>query len=117
MCPSDDRFSCPFWFFFIRETNHNNNNNDNDNDNDNKMATEAHPQKFNSRLRNKMYYSQVGSRGLLQRKWKDLSEFVTIECDGKDITPKLRAEKVNNNNQRPCPCLLPISPIKIRVLV
>ena len=57
--------------------------------------TEARPQKFNSRLRNKMFYGQAGGKDLLQRKWKDLSEFVTIECDGKDITTKLRAEKVH----------------------
>ncbi|XP_059353588.1 eye-specific diacylglycerol kinase-like isoform X2 [Daphnia carinata] len=58
-------------------------------------AREAHPQKFNSRLRNKMFYGQAGGKDLLQRKWKDLSEFVTLECDGKDITAKLREQKVH----------------------
>jgi len=57
--------------------------------------TEARPQKFNSRLRNKMFYGQAGGKDLLQRKWKDLSEFVTLECDGKDITGKLREQKVH----------------------
>ena len=56
---------------------------------------EARPQKFNSRLRNKMFYGQAGGKDLLQRKWKDLSEFVTLECDGKDITAKLREQKVH----------------------
>jgi len=57
------------------------------------MIIEAHPERFNSRLRNKMFYGQCGGKDLLQRRWKDLTEYVTIECDGKDITPKLRSEK------------------------
>uniref|UniRef100_T1JHM2 Diacylglycerol kinase n=1 Tax=Strigamia maritima TaxID=126957 RepID=T1JHM2_STRMM len=58
-------------------------------------AREAHPEKFNSRLRNKMFYGQAGGKDLLQRKWKDLSEYVVLECDGKDITPKLKELKVH----------------------
>ena len=58
-------------------------------------CSEAHPERFNSRLRNKMFYGQCGGKDLLLRKWKDLSDFVTMECDGKDITPKLRSEKVH----------------------
>lgn len=42
-----------------------------------------------------MFYGQAGGKDLLQRKWKDLSEFVTLECDGKDITGKLREQKVH----------------------
>lgn len=42
-----------------------------------------------------MFYGQAGGKDLLQRKWKDLSEFVTLECDGKDITAKLREQKVH----------------------
>jgi len=56
-------------------------------------AREAHPERFNSRLRNKMFYGQCGGKDLLLRRWKDLTDYVTIECDGKDITPKLRSEK------------------------
>ncbi|KAK6625681.1 hypothetical protein RUM43_005980 [Polyplax serrata] len=58
-------------------------------------AREAHPERFNSRLRNKMFYGQMGGKDLLKRKWKDLSEFVKLECDGKDITPKLKEHKVH----------------------
>lgn len=32
----------------------------------------------------------------MQRKWKDLSEFVTLECDGQDITPKLKELRVHS---------------------
>lgn len=56
---------------------------------------EAHPERFNSRLRNKMFYGQMGGKDLLKRKWKDLSEFVRLECDGKDLTPKLKDHKVH----------------------
>ncbi|XP_055625331.1 eye-specific diacylglycerol kinase isoform X2 [Toxorhynchites rutilus septentrionalis] len=58
-------------------------------------AREAHPEKFNSRLRNKMFYGQAGGKDLLKRKWKGLAEFVTLECDGKDLTQKLKEHKVH----------------------
>ena len=57
------------------------------------ICSEAHPEKFNSRIRNKMFYGQMGGKDLLQRKWKDLTEFVSLECDGKDYTPKIREHK------------------------
>lgn len=56
---------------------------------------EAHPEKFNSRLRNKVFYGQMGGKDLLKRKWKNLAELVTLECDGKDITPKLKELRVH----------------------
>lgn len=58
-------------------------------------AREAHPEKFNSRLRNKMFYGQAGGKDLLKRKWKSLSEMVTLECDGKDMTAKLKELRVH----------------------
>lgn len=42
-----------------------------------------------------MFYGQAGGKDLLRRKWKGLAEFVTLECDGKDMTPKLRELKVH----------------------
>ncbi|CAG2054170.1 unnamed protein product [Timema podura] len=56
---------------------------------------EAHPERFNSRLRNKMFYGQAGGKDLLRRKWKGLAELVTLECDGKDLTSKLKEHKVH----------------------
>lgn len=32
---------------------------------------------------------------MVRRKWKDLSEFVTLECDGQDLTPKLKEHRVH----------------------
>ena len=31
----------------------------------------------------------------MRRKWKDLSEFVTLECDGQDMTLKLKEHRVH----------------------
>ncbi|XP_064488970.1 eye-specific diacylglycerol kinase-like isoform X3 [Ornithodoros turicata] len=59
-------------------------------------AREAHPERFNSRLKNKMFYGQAGGKDLLQRKWKDLCNYVTLECDGQDLTSKLRDHKVHS---------------------
>lgn len=42
-----------------------------------------------------MFYGQAGGKDLLQRKWKDLSEHVKLECDGTDITSKLKEHKVH----------------------
>ncbi|KAL3278740.1 hypothetical protein HHI36_016269 [Cryptolaemus montrouzieri] len=58
-------------------------------------AREAHPEKFNSRIKNKMFYGQLGGKDLLQRKWKNLADFVTLECDGVDFTPKLKELRVH----------------------
>ncbi|XP_045763383.1 eye-specific diacylglycerol kinase isoform X10 [Maniola jurtina] len=58
-------------------------------------AREAHPEKFNSRIRNKLFYGTAGGKDLMQRKWKGLADFVTMECDGKDYTPVLREHKVH----------------------
>ncbi|CAG9827846.1 unnamed protein product [Diabrotica balteata] len=58
-------------------------------------AREAHPEKFNSRLRNKMFYGQMGGKDLLKRKWKDLADFVILECDGQNITQKLKELRVH----------------------
>nr|XP_036676614.1 eye-specific diacylglycerol kinase isoform X11 [Drosophila suzukii] len=53
-------------------------------------AREAHPERFNSRLRNKMYYGQMGGKDLILRQYRNLSQWVTLECDGQDFTGKLR---------------------------
>lgn len=37
----------------------------------------------------------MGGKDLLKRKWKNLAEVVTLECDGKDLTPKLKEHKVH----------------------
>ena len=59
-------------------------------------AREANPGKFNSRIRNKMYYGQVGGKNFLIRKWRDLSDDIEVTCDGRDITPKIREHRVHS---------------------
>jgi diacylglycerol kinase (ATP) len=59
-------------------------------------AREAHPERFNSRLRNKMFYGQAGGKDLLQRKWKDLCNYITLECDEVDLTSRLKEHKVHS---------------------
>ncbi|GFT44074.1 eye-specific diacylglycerol kinase [Nephila pilipes] len=59
-------------------------------------AREARPGKFNSRFRNKMFYGQAGGKDLIRRKYKDLTNYVTLECDGQDMTSKLKEMKVHS---------------------
>lgn len=42
-----------------------------------------------------MFYGQMGGKDLLRRKWKGLADLVTLECDGKDMTTKLKDHKVH----------------------
>ena len=46
------------------------------------------------RIRNKIFYGQAGSKDLILRKWKCLTDYIRVECDGRDITPKLKELKV-----------------------
>jgi diacylglycerol kinase (ATP) len=59
-------------------------------------AREANPEKFNSRIRNKMYYGQAGGKNFLLRKWRDLSDDIELVCDGRDLTSKLREHRVHS---------------------
>ncbi|XP_050524780.1 eye-specific diacylglycerol kinase isoform X3 [Daktulosphaira vitifoliae] len=58
-------------------------------------AREANPEKFNSRMYNKLFYGVRGGIELLDRKWKGLSDHVTLECDGKDLTQRIKELKVH----------------------
>ncbi|EDV19778.1 uncharacterized protein TRIADDRAFT_32945, partial [Trichoplax adhaerens] len=57
-------------------------------------SREANPEKFNSRIKNKMFYAGAGGRGLFQWKSRDLVDNITLECDGEDLTPKVRELKL-----------------------
>ncbi|KAK2182210.1 hypothetical protein NP493_363g02002 [Ridgeia piscesae] len=58
-------------------------------------SREANPEKFNSRFKNKMFYAGAGGKDLLKRSWKNLADHITIECDGKDLTTKIKELKVH----------------------
>lgn len=55
----------------------------------------ANPQNFNSRLKNRIAYGGLGTIDLFKRTWKDLTEYITIECDDIDITPRIRESKLH----------------------
>ncbi|XP_041354073.1 diacylglycerol kinase zeta-like isoform X2 [Gigantopelta aegis] len=58
-------------------------------------SREANPEKFNSRLRNKIFYAGAGGRDLLKRSWKGFAEHIKLECDGVDLTPKIQDMKLH----------------------
>ena len=41
-----------------------------------------------------LFCLKAGGKDLLLRKWKTLTDFITVECDGHDITSKLKELKV-----------------------
>ncbi|VVC42151.1 Hypothetical protein CINCED_3A014096 [Cinara cedri] len=58
-------------------------------------AREANPEKFSSRMYNKLFYGVRGGIELLDRKWKGLSDHVVLECDGRDLTQRIKELKVH----------------------
>lgn len=57
--------------------------------------SEANPEKFSSRMYNKLFYGVRGGIELLDRKWKGLSDHVVLECDGRDLTQRIKDLKVH----------------------
>ncbi|CAI9735816.1 diacylglycerol kinase zeta-like isoform X6 [Octopus vulgaris] len=58
-------------------------------------SREANPEKFNSRFRNKMFYAGAGGRDMLKRSMKGLVDNIKIECDGSDLTQKMKDLKLH----------------------
>lgn len=42
-----------------------------------------------------MFYGQMGGKDLLVRKWKGLADYVTLVCDGQDLTGRLKQLRVH----------------------
>ncbi|ETN78238.1 diacylglycerol kinase accessory domain protein [Necator americanus] len=55
----------------------------------------ANPQMLNSRLKNRIAYGGLGTIDLFKRSWKDLSEYIYLECDGVDLTPRIKELKLH----------------------
>ena len=53
-------------------------------------AREKNPKLFQSQVGNKLYYWRFAGKEMLAAKWRKLYEMVTVECDGVDITLKLK---------------------------
>ncbi|ESN99864.1 hypothetical protein HELRODRAFT_83783 [Helobdella robusta] len=56
-------------------------------------SREAKPEKFNSRFKNKMFYAGVGGIDILKRSWKDLTEYICLECDGQNMDSIVKHSK------------------------
>ncbi|XP_051979208.1 diacylglycerol kinase zeta isoform X1 [Xyrauchen texanus] len=57
-------------------------------------SREAKPEKFNSRLRNKMFYAGTAFSDFLMGSSKDLSKHIKVVCDGTDLTSKVQDMKL-----------------------
>ncbi|VDM42445.1 unnamed protein product [Toxocara canis] len=53
----------------------------------------ANPQMLNSRFKNRIAYGGLGTIDLFKRTWKDLSEYMTLECDNRDYTAMIKVFK------------------------
>ncbi|KAL9984136.1 hypothetical protein ACROYT_G006399 [Oculina patagonica] len=56
-------------------------------------SREANPDKFNSRIKNLVFYGKASSSTFLQRKVRYIFKYTSIECDGVDLTEKLQETK------------------------
>jgi len=54
-------------------------------------ARNNNPEHFKSRTRNLLYYGLEGGKDLFKQQWRNLMDYVTIECDGVDFTHRLKA--------------------------
>ena len=54
-------------------------------------ARNNHPNHFTSRTRNLLFYGLEGGKDLFKQQWRNLMDFVSIECDGEDYTQRLKA--------------------------
>ncbi|XP_067946994.1 diacylglycerol kinase zeta-like isoform X2 [Watersipora subatra] len=59
-------------------------------------SREANPEKFNSRIKNKMAIAGAGGMDVLKRPWKSLTDHITLECDGEDLTAKIKELKIHS---------------------
>lgn len=49
-------------------------------------ARNNNPEHFTSRTRNLLFYGLEGGKDLFRQQWRNLMDYVRIECDGVDYT-------------------------------
>ncbi|CAF0912758.1 unnamed protein product [Brachionus calyciflorus] len=52
---------------------------------------EANPHKFSSRWFNLLHYAEAGGKDIIKKTWRDLKDFIKLECDGKNYTDVIRS--------------------------
>ncbi|KRX89326.1 putative diacylglycerol kinase K06A1.6, partial [Trichinella pseudospiralis] len=57
---------------------------------DNNFIIAAKPEIHKSRFKNRLVYGSIGTKDLFKRAWKDLSEYISLECDGIDHTSRIK---------------------------
>eukprot|EP00116_Pleurobrachia_bachei_P002310 sb/3462572/ len=56
---------------------------------------EAKPEKYNSRVYNKFVYFKGGLFDTFEQKYKNLSKYLELTCDGVDFTDRIREQKIH----------------------
>lgn len=56
---------------------------------------EAKPEKYNSRAYNKFVYFKGGLYDTFEQKYKSLTKFIELTCDGQDYTEVIREQKIH----------------------
>ncbi|KRY33030.1 putative diacylglycerol kinase K06A1.6 [Trichinella spiralis] len=57
---------------------------------DNNFIIAAKPEIHKSRFKNRLVYGSIGTKDFFKRAWKDLSEYISLECDGIDHTNRIK---------------------------
>ncbi|KRX77756.1 putative diacylglycerol kinase K06A1.6 [Trichinella sp. T6] len=57
---------------------------------DDNFIIAAKPEIHKSRFKNRLVYGSIGTKDLFKRAWKDLSEYISLECDGIDHTNRIK---------------------------
>lgn len=55
---------------------------------------------FTSRTRNLLFYGLEGGKDLFKHQWRNLVDYISLECDGVDMTSKLRPNGAFRQNFR-----------------
>eukprot|EP00731_Ephydatia_muelleri_P029976 Em0021g499a len=58
------------------------------------LGREANPDRYKTRIENKFHYTKLGSKDMVQRKFINLTDHITLKGDGVDYTEKLQQLKI-----------------------
>lgn len=52
---------------------------------------EANHDRFSSRFFNMLQYAEMGGKDIIKKTWKDLKDYIKLECDGKEYTDLVKS--------------------------